>query len=127
MIERAYEFGCNRIQLEIYGSSNRERKLVPVYSEEERDWIELPQHEVLVLLKKEPLHQIETELVDNERAKSRGDSPRNITVYGNYVEELEGSYYQGSPRAEQLVKHEDDQQPFYLSPFPRLQPSAFIQ
>jgi hypothetical protein len=57
-IERAYQFGCNRIQLEIYGSSNPERKLVPVYSVADSKWIELPQHEVLVLLKKEPLNTI---------------------------------------------------------------------
>ncbi|MGL5793589.1 MAG: ATP-binding protein, partial [Waterburya sp.] len=58
-IERAYEFGRNRIQLSIYGNnSTRERKLVPAYSETERKWIELPQHEVLVLLKKEPINEI---------------------------------------------------------------------
>ena len=34
-IERAFEFGCNRIQLEIYDESNRDRKLVPIYSYEE--------------------------------------------------------------------------------------------
>ena len=57
-IEKAYEFGCNRIQLDIYGSSNRGRKLVPVYSEVESKWIELPQHEVIELRIKEPLNTI---------------------------------------------------------------------
>ncbi len=57
-IERAYKFGCNRIQLEIYGSSKGERKLVPVYSEAESKWVELPQHEVIKLLIKEPLNSI---------------------------------------------------------------------
>ncbi|MGK7935035.1 MAG: SUMF1/EgtB/PvdO family nonheme iron enzyme [Xenococcaceae cyanobacterium] len=61
-IEQAYEFGCNRIQLEIYGSNSRERQLVPIYLKEDRNsWIELPQQEVLVLLKKEHLNQIESE------------------------------------------------------------------
>ncbi|MGK7896429.1 MAG: CHAT domain-containing protein, partial [Xenococcus sp. (in: cyanobacteria)] len=57
-IERAYEFGRNRIQLEIYGSSNRERKLVPVYSEAESKWVELPQHEVIKLLITKSLNSI---------------------------------------------------------------------
>ena len=59
-IERAYEFGCNRIQLEIYGSSEneKERKLVPVYSEAESKWVKIPQHEVIELLIKEPLNRI---------------------------------------------------------------------
>ena len=60
-IERAFNFGCNRIQLEIYGQENPERKLVPVYSEADHDYIQLPQQEVLVLLKKDPLNQIELE------------------------------------------------------------------
>ena len=51
-IERAYEFGCNRIQLDIYSNINQERKLVPVYSEAEGKSIELPQHEVLVFANK---------------------------------------------------------------------------
>ena len=54
-IERAYEFGCNRIQLEIYKNEHPKRTLVPVYSEEESKRLELPQHEVIKLLKKEPL------------------------------------------------------------------------
>lgn len=57
-IERAYEFGGNRIQLDIYGISQGDRKLVPVYSEAERNYIELPQHEVIELLIKEPANTI---------------------------------------------------------------------
>lgn len=57
-IERAYEFGCNRIQLDIYGSSQGDRKLVPVYSTAENQYIELPQHEVIDLLIKEPPNTI---------------------------------------------------------------------
>ncbi|MGB5714038.1 MAG: CHAT domain-containing protein, partial [Waterburya sp.] len=52
-IERAYEFGCNRIQLDIYGSSQGDRKLVPVYSTAENQYIELHQHQVIELLIKE--------------------------------------------------------------------------
>ena len=113
-IERAYEFGCNRIQLDIYGSRKRDRKFVPVYSEEKGDLIELPQDEVLVLLKKEPLNEIEVETVYGERAESRGDSPRNITVYGNYVEELQGNYNQGS-YGESLQRRG---KPFQVPPLP---------
>lgn len=69
-IERAYEFGCNRIQIEIYGSSNRDRKLVPVYSEEEHKYIEQSQHQVIQLLIKEPLNTI----VDNDT----GAEPRYV-------------------------------------------------
>ncbi|MDJ0689934.1 MAG: CHAT domain-containing protein [Xenococcaceae cyanobacterium MO_188.B32] len=57
-IDRAYEFGCNRIQLDIYSNTNQERKLVPVYSEAEGKSIELPQHKVLVLLTKNPLNKL---------------------------------------------------------------------
>lgn len=54
--EQAFKFGCNRIQLRIYGKEGeRDRKLVPVFSEEEKTWIDLPQHEVLDIAKKEPL------------------------------------------------------------------------
>ena len=54
--ERAFEFGCNRIQLKIYGKKgDRDRQLVPVFSEEEKAWMDLPQHEVLDLAIKEPL------------------------------------------------------------------------
>ncbi|MEL6439087.1 MAG: effector-associated domain EAD1-containing protein [Cyanobacteria bacterium J06621_8] len=54
--ERAFEFGCNRIQLKIYkNKSDRDRQLVPVFSEEEKTWIDLPQHEVLDIATKEPL------------------------------------------------------------------------
>ena len=64
-IERAYEFGCNRVQLKVAGTENPERKLVPVYSEAEGKWKELPQHEVLVLLKKESLNEIKSEPTKN--------------------------------------------------------------
>ncbi|MDJ0692138.1 MAG: CHAT domain-containing protein [Xenococcaceae cyanobacterium MO_188.B32] len=57
-IERAYEFGCNRIQIAIYGSSNHKRKLVPVYSEAESKWVDLPQHEVIELRIKDPPNTI---------------------------------------------------------------------
>ena len=70
-IERAYQFGCNRIQLAIYGRENQGRKLVPVYSEEEGDWINLPQQEVLRMLKKEPRNQIEAE---SEATKKKAQS-----------------------------------------------------
>ena len=84
-----------RIQLEIYPSSESDRKLVSVYSEEREDLVELPQDEVLVLLKKEPLNKIEVEPVDNNQPESRGDSPRNTQIgEGNYVENVEGDYIQ---------------------------------
>ena len=51
----AFEFGCNNIQLAIYGESDLARKLIPVFSTEEEAWIELREHEVLDLVIKEPL------------------------------------------------------------------------
>jgi hypothetical protein len=71
-IERAYEFGRSRIQLKIYDSSSSERKLVPVYSAAESKWIELPQHEVMVLLIKESLNILESQnnpTVDHDTIK----------------------------------------------------------
>lgn len=54
--EQAFKFGCNRIQLKIYkNKSDRDRQLVPVFSEKEKTWIDLPQHEVLDIAIKEPL------------------------------------------------------------------------
>ena len=62
-VERAYLFGCNRIQLDIYGSSKTsERKLIPVYSEANGKYIELPEHEVIELVIKKPLNQIENDV-----------------------------------------------------------------
>ena len=50
----AYELGCNRIQLELFGRNNLERKLVPIYSESEGDYINQEQNKVLLFLEKNP-------------------------------------------------------------------------
>ena len=50
----AYELVCNRIHLELYESNSSERKLVPVYFEQEREYKPLPQHEILLFLEKNP-------------------------------------------------------------------------
>ena len=60
----AYELGCNRIHLELFANNNSERKLVPVYSEPQDDYINLEQHEILLFLEKDPpniivAHEIE--------------------------------------------------------------------
>ncbi|MEM7757372.1 MAG: DUF5050 domain-containing protein [Cyanobacteria bacterium P01_A01_bin.40] len=59
-ISKAFEFGKNRIQLEIYhNDSDRSRKLVPIFFGEKNQWVELPEHEVVQLLtKEEPLNSI---------------------------------------------------------------------
>ncbi len=72
-IERAFEFGKNRIQLEIYGGRNLDRKLVPVITET-GEVREIPEHEVLKLLIKDPLNEIvevteeNTKAIDGEEA-----------------------------------------------------------
>ena len=89
-IQRACLFGCNRIQLDIYGSSKTpERKLIPVYSEAEGKYIELLENEVIKLLVKKPLNRI----VNDFPAEPRGVG-RTINVYGNYNENIQGNYYQ---------------------------------
>ena len=50
----AYELGCNRIHLELYREHSNHRKLVPVYSEAEREYINLEQHQILLFLEKNP-------------------------------------------------------------------------
>ncbi len=48
-IERAFEQGRIQIGLEIYGNEEAGRTLVPMYSEEEQEFVNLPQEEVLSL------------------------------------------------------------------------------
>ncbi|MEM6612814.1 MAG: CHAT domain-containing protein, partial [Cyanobacteria bacterium P01_C01_bin.72] len=53
-IAKAFEFGKNRIQLDIYEQeSDRSRKLVPIFAEAENKYVELPEHEVVQLLIKD--------------------------------------------------------------------------
>ncbi len=75
-IERAYEFGCNRIQLDIQTNSTSERKLVPVYDESEKKWIEVPQYQVLSLLTREKLQEISESSSDNQESVSALESDR---------------------------------------------------
>ncbi|MGK7935034.1 MAG: CHAT domain-containing protein [Xenococcaceae cyanobacterium] len=105
-LERAYKLGCNRIQLDIYGSSNCERKLLPVYSEEQGKWIELPQNEVLVLLKKEPLNQIEPEPVEPEPVHSSCNHRNQIGKLDTH-NKLNGMLVSLSP---QLFRDNDSQE-----------------
>ncbi|MDJ0714806.1 MAG: CHAT domain-containing protein [Prochloraceae cyanobacterium] len=65
-IEKAYKFGCNRIQLDIQTKSTSDRKLVPIYSEMEEERIELEEHKVLTLLSKEKLNEIPEEIPDRQ-------------------------------------------------------------
>ena len=59
-IERAFELGCNQIALEIYENDQDQpsHRLVPIYSTEEQGIINVPQHQVLSILVKEPLNPI---------------------------------------------------------------------
>ena len=76
-IEKAYKFGCNRIQLEIYGDSKSKRKLVPVFSDTEHQWVKLPQHEVIELLIKEPLNTIVESSAESAAILQRPFIPRS--------------------------------------------------
>ena len=74
----AMDAGCTQIQLDVYPSRNSDRKLVPVYSEIEKKWVDLPEHKVLTLSIKEPLNTIQKDIsapklsshdIDSDRAK----------------------------------------------------------
>ncbi len=73
--KEAYELGCNRIHLELYKSNNSGRKLVPVYSEEKSDYIDLEQHEILLFLEKNPPN-----LIENDIPRSKDTDRKNIEV-----------------------------------------------
>ncbi len=80
-IERAFQFGKNRIQLEIYGGQNLGRKLVPIITEAGTTK-ELPEHEVLKLLIKDPLNEIVEVTEENPKAIDGEEAylDRNITI-----------------------------------------------
>ncbi|MEM7590500.1 MAG: pentapeptide repeat-containing protein [Cyanobacteria bacterium P01_A01_bin.83] len=54
----AYELGCNKIHLELGESKSSGRKLVPVYSESQDDYVYLEQHEIFLFLEKDPPNSI---------------------------------------------------------------------
>ena len=74
--KNAYELGCNRIHLELYKSNNSDRKLVPVYSEPQSQYLNLPQHEILLFLEKNPLNII----IKNDISISNYTYPENVEV-----------------------------------------------
>ena len=76
-IERAFELGCNQIQIEIYGDSKDTRKLVPVYSPEEKKIIDLPEHEVLKILVKDSLNEITNDYQGLSQTSSPTATPNN--------------------------------------------------
>ena len=121
MIEQAYEVGCNRIQLQLYGSYSGDRKLIPIYSKVKKKWVEVPQNKVIQLYKREPLNQIESIVESPEKldlpieSKTQLEIPEktqkpdlpieskanpivhNINVYGgNYNENIAGNYQQNT-------------------------------
>ncbi|MEM8723134.1 MAG: CHAT domain-containing protein [Cyanobacteria bacterium P01_G01_bin.39] len=59
-IKEAFDWGKNRIQLDIYQQESEDsRKLVPIFAESENKYLELPEHEVVqFLIKDEPLNSI---------------------------------------------------------------------
>ena len=75
-IDNAYKYGCNRIQLDIQTKNTSDRKLVPIYSEIEEEWIELEEHKVLTLLTKEELNEIPEDIPDNKLSSHDLDSDR---------------------------------------------------
>ncbi len=75
-IEESYNLGCNRIELEMDVTNHPERKLVPVDSPLERQYLDHSGNLVLTLLKKEPLNQI----TDNQIEAETMPDQRNITI-----------------------------------------------
>ena len=75
-IDDSYKYGCNRIQLELKTNSTEERKLVPVYSDDEEESIELEENDVLTLLTKEQLNEILEDISDNNLSSDNQDSDR---------------------------------------------------
>ncbi len=83
-IDTAYKYGCNRIQLDIKTNSTSDleeireagRKLVPMYSESEKKRFELEEHEVLTLLTKEQLDEIQEDISDKKPSYDNQDSDR---------------------------------------------------
>ena len=75
-IERAYEFGKNRIQQEIYNPNNQKRKLVPVDTEKGN----LPEDEVFTFLIKETLSKIISEEIESIKIEN---IPSNLKKIGS--------------------------------------------
>ena len=68
----AYKLGCNRIHLELCGDDNSGRKLVPVYSEPQDEYIHLEQHEILLFLEKDPPNLIVANEIEISNYQDRG-------------------------------------------------------
>ena len=83
-INNSYKYGCNRIQLDLKTNSTSDleeireagRKLVPVYSETEKESIELEEHEILTLLRKKQLNEIPEDISDKKPSSDNQDSDR---------------------------------------------------
>ena len=86
--QTAYELGCNRIHLELYKSNHSDRKLVPVYSEEESKYINLEQHEILLFLEKNPLNII----IKNDISISGYTYQENVAVKSDRKKSLPCPY-----------------------------------
>ncbi|ELS04467.1 WD40 repeat-containing protein [Xenococcus sp. PCC 7305] len=92
--KEAYEVGCNRIHLELYKSDNVERKLVPAYSKEERDYINLEQHEILLFLENKFPNKIEDDILKsqsiNEQIVGSLKSPQEKCQAKDLAEQMRG-------------------------------------
>ena len=86
-IEQAYKVGCNRIQTQVYGNGNGDRKLIPVYAKAKNKWIELPQHKVIQLFKRDSLNQIESTLEHNQKENLATESTLENNQKANLVPE----------------------------------------
>ena len=87
-IESAFNFGLNRIELEIDSTHHLERKLVPVDSGMEQQYRDRSGKLVLTLLKKEPLSNI----ISSETEAETMSNKSNITInQGNYNQQTGNS------------------------------------
>ena len=111
-IERAFYFGKNRIQLEIYGNQNLKRKLVPVITETGAEKA-LPEHEVLKLNIKDPLNEIENATKENIDKKHihQEHSGSGDNVAGNKIENFNQYVTNIFPNETEPTKQKEEKAP----------------
>ncbi|MGB5713554.1 MAG: CHAT domain-containing protein [Waterburya sp.] len=119
LIERAYEFGCNRIQLEFSEQLSQSRKLEPVLTEEEGKNQLIPEHLIPLLLKKEnPTVIAKTEDVSETQPISSHTKPKgNVISFGNSTT-VQGDVVAGDKHVQaekiegnQLIVNQSDKEP----------------
>ncbi len=117
-IASAMEDGRDRIQLDIVNSGYSKRKLIPVVSEIEEEW--LPEEEILTLLTKQQLNEIYETVSEN----ATSSHAQNVTVQGGVKRQVlfqnmtvkNDTNDNDDPEAYAIAQIKDHQsgQPFYL-------------